>query len=253
MSDEQRLDLSKYRTRELVEHLTELISVPAAILTVIMCCIAISSIAASFSAWLVWDDEIAKSIKAGIAFYSAICGAILGIGMGILRAFSRAIFNVEGVLRIILDTTLQAAHDYERLQSGSAIMPTSSQLIEQVHSEVISPAVEESVSAGLGVIGSPIVWMYRWTVRSAVNSLVRRVASRPVADDGYIANKTESGLRVVAKYSRRIERTVTVAGNFVAAISRNTRFVTLTPLYAVYLIAVLVACTPILLIHSYYS
>jgi hypothetical protein len=248
-----RLDLSKYRTSELVGQLTELISVPKmflrvgsfaillGILAIVACCLIFAYSEVNLIPWLT------------VCAYSLVIGLLLGVILGFLRVLARGMQNIEAVLRIGLEITGEAATDYEQLQTGEMQLPSGGELIEQVFREVVSPALEKAVANAFGILGRPLLWFYRLTIRSSVNYLLARVRRKVTRaeHEQVVADKAVSGLGVIAKYSDRITAVTEIALSIITKTGRTIRFFVMFPLYALFLAALLLATLPILLVRYF--
>lgn len=249
-----KLDLSQYRTGPLVERLVEVISLPLALLRVVLTMVVLA-IAMPIACYLVLPmEDFSTMMSAGAYLYSIVFGFVLGLLLGIVRVVAIAMRSVEEVLNIILQLTAQAAGDYEHLQSGSKRMPSGGELMQQVYDEVALPAMEKAAGKAFSFLGAPIFWVYRRTLGSAVRFVITSVAGKESdeQENDKISTAAESGLAAVAKYSDRIQRFTSAASGIVSGISRRIRVVAMTPLYVIFTGFVLIGTVP-LVVMWYFS
>jgi hypothetical protein len=248
-----KLDLSKYGTAELVGGLTELISVPRMFLRIVKFAGLIGLLAFVACCLIFAYSEVSLVPWLTVCAYSLVVGVLLGVILGFLRVIAHAILNIESVLRIGLQITGEAATDYEQLQSGEMQLPSGGELVEQVFSEVVSPALEKAVARAFGILGKPLLWFYRLTVRSSVRYMLKRVRRRIVSDEKQqvLTDGALSGLGTLAKYSDTITAFTSSALKIVTKTGRTIRFWVMFPLYALFTAALLLATLPILLVRYF--
>jgi len=245
-----KLDLAQYRTGDLVERLTELISVPKALRKVIATTLLFSSLCV-FACFLIsYFSELTRLPWLAICAYSLVAGFILGAILGILRIASTALLNVESILGIVLEITRAAATDYEKIQAGEVRMPSGGELVEQVYRDVVSPAIEQAIAGAFGFLGKPLLWTYHRTIGSAVRFMIGRVKRRQLTDqqEQRVSNQAEAGLSTIAAYSETIASYTSSASKIVEDIGNKIRFYAMLPMYVLFSVALLLATIPVLVV-----
>ncbi len=242
------IDLAKYRTADLAERLTELISVPQAFRKILTttCILAVLSTVACYLAHV--HSEITLTPLLCISAYSLATGVIFGLVLGVLRILATALQNIESILKIVLEITGMAAMEYEQIQEGTIRLPSGGELAEEVYEGVVLPVMERAVASAFGVLGAPLLWTYRRTAGSAVRYLIKRVSRTKItANDGQaFAQNANSGLAAVAKYSETAKAFTSRASEFVGNIGRKIRLYTILPIYILFLASLAIAAVPIL-------
>lgn len=54
-------------------------------------------------------------------------------------------------------------------------MPTSTEIVEHVYDGIVLPVIEASVAKSLGIVGTPLLWIYRRTIGGCVRFLIVRM------------------------------------------------------------------------------
>ncbi|PHS03207.1 MAG: hypothetical protein COA78_18515 [Blastopirellula sp.] len=249
------INLADYRSKEMVDQLVELISVPSAIGKVffntlllivgipVACYSLFSSSTLSLLGWVFLGP------------YSLVLGLIFGIILGLLRVISTAMKNVESILSMILDITDRAALDYDQLRTGNAKLPTGPELVEQVYEQVMLPMLEQAVKQAFSIFSYPILFIYRRSIHSAVRFMIKRVQrfSKSKPADKEIEVEVISTRGKIAKYSDTIKKYTSSAKQWIAHVGGKLRFYAMRPMYVVYIIAMLVALLPVGLLRYWAS
>lgn len=242
------IDLARYRTGDLAERLTELLSVPEAFRKVAMTMLLLLLLSLGVCYLIHRYADVALLPMLLVSAYSLAMGVVFGFVLGILRVISTALQNVESILRIVLETTGSVSGDYERLQSGAMRLPSGGELVEQVYGDVVMPVIERVVSETFGFLASPLLWTYRRTIGSAVRYLVKRVdRTQELAHEQHLDPDAEIGSAPVAKYTDSIKSYTSSASDLVGTIGTAIHFYALLPVYAMFLLALAVAVIPIVL------
>ncbi|WP_425397635.1 hypothetical protein [Aeoliella sp.] len=241
-----QLDLSKYRTDALVDHLVELISVPGAIRKVVATA-AVAGLLTAVACGLIRSySELSTLPWLVVSAYSLAASVALGVLLGVLRVVRTALGNIQSLLGQGLEITRRAASDYQQLGAGELELPTGEELFEQVHSRVLMPAVERAVSRVFGFLASPLLWVYRRTIGSAVSLVIKRASRSPdvAAQHERIEQMTHSTLGQLSGYSDAVETFTTSASQVVERVGTRLRLFAMLPLWALFAVAAVLACAP---------
>ena len=175
-----------------------------------------------------------------------MAAAALGLLLGLLRVVATALGNVQEILAATIDVTRQAADDYENSQLGALTVPSGGQLLGQVHSEVLSPALERAATKSFGFLARPLVWFYRRTIGTAMRQVVKRLDASPRAAEYQqklqrVADTTLSD----TTYTDAIQSYTAAASETVERLGMRIRFYAMLPMQVLFAGAVLLACLPI--------
>lgn len=243
-----QLDLAKYRTGDLSEQITELISVPTAfrkVATSTLLVVVLSSV----TCYLIhlYSDMSLLPLLA-VCAYALPLGVVFGLLLSLMRIVSTALQNVESILSIVLEITDHVAGDYCRLHAGEVRLPPGGELINRVYDSIVLPVLERSVAKAFGVLSSPLLWCYHCTIGSAIRVVVRRVnrATMTADDLKQVVTDASSSMSAIANYSAAIQSYLSTAAEVVASIGRKIRFYAMLPLYIFFFVSLVVATTPIL-------
>lgn len=241
------IDLAAYRTGDFAERLGALFSVPEALRKVLSSTVFL---AALFFAVCVLAQRYFNAawlpLLASCA-YALLIGIVLGMGLGFVRVVAAALQNIEAILDIVLEITGKVAGDYDRIQAGAARLPTGGELVERVYEGVAIPVMHGAVTKPLGVLGPPLIWVYRRTIGSAVRSLIRRVnrsAERRRAEM-QLEQAAAAGVVSIAKYSETINAYTNTAMRIVSSIGGTIRWFALLPLYITFTLVIVLAIVPL--------
>ncbi len=245
-----KIDLAKYRTADLVDRLTDLISVPEALNKIAKTAPVAAVFVVVAYVFVLWYAELTFISWIFVCIYSVMVGVVLGIVLGFFRVIATAMHSVESILRIVLEISGKAAVDYEQIQAGGVRMPTGYELIEQIYDDVVLPSIEQAVANGFGFLSWPILKAYRMTIGWAVRYFVKRLvrAQMDKEDDQQIEKMSGDALATIAHYSERIQKFASSASDFVGKIGRAIRFYAMLPLYIVFGVALALATVPILVV-----
>lgn len=247
MSSESPIELSRYKTDELVSKIAEILSVPEAILTVVrttiialLCLLAVNSVVNGLgdSTWLPW---LLSSV------YATAIALVLGFGLGLIRVASSLLSRVEALLHLTLETSRAVSEDFRAVSGGEKRMPNATEIVEHVYDEVIMPAVETVVSQTFGIIGKPLLWVYRRTICEGVRFLIKRMKTESVSEEerADIEQETESLIRDVGENASSIERAIDSAMGYTSTVTESLRKILLKPMCVVFTLVVVVALIPL--------
>lgn len=245
----KQLDLAKYRTDALVDHLVDLISVPGAIRKVLSTAVVTGLLALVACGLLREYAELSLLPWLAVSIYSLVASVALGTLLGLLRVVRAALGNIQSLLEQALEITGRAANDYQQLGSGALTLPTGEELFDQVHSRVLMPAVERAVSKTFGLLARPLLWAYRRTIGSAVSLVIKRASRNPQVAEQHkrIEQLTSSTVGEVAGYADAVETFTMAATKVVQRVGTRLRTLAMLPLWILFAVAALLACGPALL------
>lgn len=251
----EQIDFTKYQTAALAERLTELLSVPGAVRSVLRTAFFVLPLTLFACCLIVIYSEMAFLPSLAVCAYSLVVGFCLGLLLGILRIISRTLLNIESILALLLEITGKVAIDYEHIQTGKSQLPSGGELVEQVYTGVVLPSLKKVVANLFGPLSTLLLWVYRRTIGSAVHYVVKRAASIQVTSDSVqmLKEKTKSGLASASNYSETITNYITSAMQVVNHIGSKIRFYAMAPTYALFILALTLATLPILVVRYLFN
>ncbi len=229
----QKLDLSKYRTPELLSRTLDLINVPGAVLSVILFTVGFAILGA-LAFGLLGIGGIDRVFIIVLVVFGLISGLVSGLFWGIARLVFKTMDNMSEVLRLILETVTHASKDFQDLDTGRAEMPTASELAIASYDQVVLPTVEQAALASFGFLAVPFIWVYKISLNRGVKLMLgqmKRFESK--TDTAKSQTKLKSFLQTANKYSDRIEKVVTPVWKFIDSLGKKLRFIVTVPLYAI--------------------
>lgn len=248
-----KLDLARYRTSELAGRLVELISVPHAFGRIALVTICIAA-AAWLTVTIVFQQaELSGLGWLGLSAYALVIGFVLGVALGFLRVLSRALANIEELLKLMLNITENAANDYTELLDGTTRMPSAGELVEHVYDAVVMPTLDKAVLKAFGFVGQPVLWLYRRSVGAAVHYVIKKMARSAMTDD-QAATAVEAAKSYVgtwAAYPEYIRDYTRQAADYVHLVSRRIRFYATLPLYVGFFVSLIVAAAPVVALRFF--
>ena len=240
-----KLDLSKYRSPELVDQVVELISIPKAVFKIFSFAVMGALICAIFTLLLFFKSETPVWLWGIFILFSMLCGLLCGTSLAFTWLLQGAMSNLEGVLTIVLNTTHLAAKDYGDLQTGEAELPSAGELVQQSYDEILVPTLETATKKAFGFLSRPMLWVYRRSIGAMVKGVIKRVNSgensseegKPSEEKTSTEQKSSgSFLEGTEKYSTRVESFTLRARETIESIGGKLRWIALLPLYAVFFV-----------------
>ena len=238
-------DLASYRSEELVSHLVDVVSVPGAIRKVLSTAVAVVLLGAVACGLLRSATEFAMLPWLAASFYTLLICVVLGIALGLLRVVRAAMAGVQGVLETSLHITARAASDYQQLGTGQLKLPSGQQLFAQVHEQVLEPSLERAVSRSFGVLATPLLWLYRRSIGTAVGWVIRH--AQVERHHEYIEDLTQSTLGTLAGYAEATAAFTTAASGQVERVGDRLRFYAMLPMWMFLVVASAIAVLPLAL------
>ena len=179
------IDVSRYRTNEVVTRIAEVLSIPYATREVARRTLIAWICTAVTGASFITLGGVTGTLWLVLTAYALILGLPIGLAFGLLRLAERTLSRVEELLGVILELSEQVARDCQGVLAGTTCPPTAGQLIEMVYKTIVQPVVEAAAEANAGFLGGGLVWVYRQTVDRAVRVLLRRVSDLSLSDDSH--------------------------------------------------------------------
>lgn len=250
MSDSTQLDFAKYQTGELAEQIVKLVSVPRAFFKV-MKSVLLCMLLAAAACYLIYSTaDVSHAMFVTVCVYCLCVGAFLGALWGILGVVATVMRSIESILRITLAITGQVATDYEQLQTGQSQMPSGGELVEMVYGKVVMPVIEGVVAKSFGLLGTPLLWIYRRTIGSSVRFLIKRVGRSSMSEEKQEAvhQVAVAGTKDVAVYSEKINRYTDRALTVVSVAGRAIRGFVMRPIYIAFIVCLTIVTIPVWLV-----
>ena len=149
-----------------------------------------------------------------------------------------------------MDITDKVSTDYEQIQTDKQRLPSGGELVEQVYDGVVMPVIEQVVAGAFGFIGTPLLWIYRRTIGSAVRYLVKHAHRKKmtIEDEHDLAQGTKFSLAAADRYSDTIQTYTSSTSEVVGNIGRTIRFYLMLPMYTLFIVSLALATIPILVV-----
>ena len=248
-----KLDLKKYRTGELTQELTELISIPGAILKVFVTTIQVTLVVVVVVLLMLFFVEASGLEWFFTSIYSLVMAVIAGFVLGLIRVVYRSLGNIEQILRLILGIAQNVAEDAGQLQSGEVRAPSGSELVAQVYDDVVAPTLQKVVAGVFGWFGGPLYWVYNRTINASIKMVLKRTQMPQLSEeeDAAIAQGFESGVVESSRYSQQIQSFTDQAAGIVGSIGGGIRSYVMRPIFVVYCVLLMIAALPILIFRFF--
>lgn len=175
--DDKLLDFSKYRSREIVQHLSEILSLPGRFFSIIKTSTLVVVVAVGSAGFFAHVTDSPSWVLWGGMGYGLVVGVLLGLVAAVLWLIHRELGHAEGILAVLLSTSSTVVDDIRQLKNDPSKRPTGGQIVRGVYDEVIMPGLEEA-AAQQGLLGLPLKWMLHRTLGRGVKMLVARVEKK---------------------------------------------------------------------------
>ena len=252
-----RVDLSKYQTDELVDNVSNLLSIPQSLRTVLFT-ILFSVGSLVIADWILFsfgENSIMGWLVSTV--YLLVVGTLLGVFLGVIRVASRLIRSLEQVLVITLETSRSVANDFEEVRQGDKALPTSIEVVEAVYEGVIEQVVQKVLEKSFGLVGMPLIWIYRRTLGGGVRFLIKRMKdndeivplnSDATEQDAISQSDFEQAFRSKSSLTNGLER----ATGYTQFATQMVRRFLLLPLQVVFLLVAVVFLLPVVLFWQFF-
>ena len=249
----KKFDFSKYRSREIVDKLSEVLNIRGSFVNVIRTASCLEfTLLVVFVVVCVLIADLAFLEMALLSVLILLVGIVLGVTLGLLRVVHQSLANIEGVMAILLDSSKLAALDFAAMRSGDVEIPSGKEIVTGMYEQVIMPSIEEVVSEGFGFLGTPILWMYRKTIGGAVNRLLiaSHVKEHGITDERTSAaelntEEVDQAVQALSDESKPALRYIDSAKQVVASIAGGLRSYAIRPLYFVFWCLLILALSPV--------
>lgn len=247
MSDKLQIDLSRYKTKEIASTVAEVLAVPGSIRIVLwttFCAILILEIANSLL-YAIGNAALIPWLLSTI--YALAVALALGFVLGLIRVAGLLVSRSERVLQLTLETSQQVSSDCRAVRSGGSRMPTSTEIVEHVYDGVILPAMEASVAKSFGIVGAPLLWIYRRTIGGCVRFLITRMKTTAITADEQndIEREADRLMSDIAENQGHIETTIQKAQSYTTYAGNMLRKMLLYPIQLVFVLVALAAVVPL--------
>jgi hypothetical protein len=247
MSDDALIDLSRYKTKELASTVAEILAVPESIRIVLgtTVCAMLMLATANSLLYAIGNPALVPWLLS--TTYALVIALALGFALGLIRVAGLLVSRSERVLQLTLETSQQVSLDYRKYRSGGKRMPTAAEIVEHVYDGVVLPAMEASVAKSFGIVGTPLLWIYRRTIGGGVRFLITRMktASLTVDEQRDIEREAEGLMSDVAESQPHIEAAIQKAQGYMTYVGNMLRKMLLYPIQLIFLIVALVAVVPL--------
>lgn len=249
MTNETKLDLSRYRTDELASKIAEILSVPEAIRTVSKTTsfATIGLLIVNILLYVFVNNALTPWLLSSV--YALLAAVPLGFILGLVRVAGRLIDRIEDLLKLTLQTSLAVSHDYQSIQSGEKELPSAADIVAHVYNGIILPIIESTVTNSLGFVGTPLLWVYRYTIGKGIRFLIVRMKTSLLSDDEQagVEKKTGEVFQAVGGSITKIENTINAALGYTQYVIQMLRRLFLRPCQFLFADVVVVALIPLAL------
>lgn len=173
------IDFSRYRTPELIETISNIISLPGAFKSIFYWAFYGLLGLVFIVGVVLWFSGKSNLFITGLAeLYSVPAGTVGGIAVGCAEFVRRSLNNMQNLVNLLLETIAQVTTDVNALSTGEKELPPPRDLAHDVYEQVMLQALREACSGVFGFLGRPVYWFYHLTL----NQLVRIAINRVVTD-----------------------------------------------------------------------
>lgn len=256
--DSPKLDLSKYKTTELVKQLSEILGLGTALIGVFLIT-ALSVVVFGGGFYWLLKDHLDQEWLIGVSCWGVFMGLIVGFNLGIARIINRGLKSLASVLKLLLNMVELAANDFEDFQSGKQ-RPTVAELTAAMHSQVIEPCLMVAIKEALGIFAKPVIWFYTSSFGKAVRVITDKISGGESAEEEQLPTEPivtvtpeQYGkvLGTASKYGGIVKTALRPAHFAVSGFGTIFRYAVVLPLYATLITCVLVAIIPVIILRFF--
>jgi|GEM_PF-5201239 hypothetical protein len=176
----QEIDLSQYRTPELVDNIAELISIPSFLIKLLRWMFGALIFSWITIPWIFGELHWGWMIP--IILYGTVGALVVGAAIGTTFGVSRAIGNMVEIADITFHISDQMLHDYRGYSDNKKTWPSPRQFVVAVYDCVIIPCVEIAFSRSFWIFGTAMVWVYKKTLGRVVRYLLKYTPAESIED-----------------------------------------------------------------------
>ena len=177
------IDFSKYRTKELVERIVDLVGIQENVGRLVIRVVQCVLIGAFIIYALMRIDEQSTFSTMLTMAYGAPASVLFAIALWIVLLIRRSLSTLTRIVDLLLQATVKIATDYRQLSAGEKKLPPMSKLVGAVYEHIFMHAFREVVSSTTGFLGKPIFWVYKMTVDRMLRVVVRSVANWSASEE----------------------------------------------------------------------
>jgi hypothetical protein len=104
--------------------------------------------------------------------YALIAGLLGGLSFAIAETIRRSVGQMLRIAELLIDLCAKIVTDWEEVQDGKQTLPPTNQLVQKVYAQVVLPIVERVLSESLGVMGRPMLLLYRHTLGRVIRYVI---------------------------------------------------------------------------------
>ena len=252
MSSVQQIDFAKYRTPELAEQVSEILSISAVVWQVLkwvgiwLCLLLLIGV-------LLFIGQAHWGFLMGAICISLIFGLISGITFGAARAIRTGIDRISNLFSLLLNLVQHIADDCRDLSSGKQVIPKRADLIRAVFSQVLMPTIEKVVANRLGFPGKPLLWGYRITLGRLVNVFIKRsvdqIPETQLDKIDQLTEKAEQAAQQVSEQHAVVASHVSAGREKVSGVSGYIKTGCSIPLYLLFALFLMFGLTSLIFLR----
>lgn len=241
------IDFARYRKPELAERIGSLFDLPRGVKTYLKWgsfAVLIALVAILFT----FHDHVDLPWLLVLLAYGGLVGIVLGIALATLICLNRALKTIADILGIAFEVATQVSQDTKDVRGGTKKMPSRGEVLQGVVSQVILPILEEVLVRGF-FLGRVLLPVYRWTLAKAVSRICRDKSSEIETTDEDVAGHEEN-LEQIEASSEKAAGWFAARREKISGVACTIRRLVLTPLAILFVLAVLLATIPLLIVWN---
>ena len=255
----QTLDLSKYKSPELVDTLAGLISIPKTTFKVFLTVLVVAPLILVMDLVLFLFSGISWAGWLGVLAYALTVGVVSGILVGLFLAIRAALGNLESLVLVVLDISRRVSEDYAQVSTGKIKMPGPTELIKQIVTVILVPSLEEAVARSFGLLAKPALWMYRGILGLATRYVIKKTdqeettIERNTGQDTPGENEDPSAQETQSEKQQKIESYLDHAQGVTERMAGRIRWFAMLPVFALLALSILLMQIPVFVARFLFS
>lgn len=185
----EQIDFSKYKTPELVKSISELVSISGKIQQVFFTAV-LGALVFFVGTALLGYYQLRWETAVVLCIYATMAGFSAGTAFGIARTIRKSAKDALKVIDLLLEETCIIAADVQALSGGEQKMPPPAVLIDAVYHRLVFPIASGVLKASLGMMATPVIWLYRKSMDRAVKLVIKRYV--PEDYEGFMEEEQET-------------------------------------------------------------